>query len=162
MKGQSATEYLMTYSWALVIIAVAVAALYALGVFSPQSLAASICSFPADFGCYSAVLLPNGNVVINLEQSTNYPINVTAIGCNDAGTNSNMVPVNSIAGWRGAAVINVEVGGNFTFQVPCYKSGSVFTGTVGQLYSGYAIVNYTDTETGFQHQVTGRLVQKVG
>ena len=34
MKGQAAMEYLMTYGWAIIIIIVAVAALYAMGVFN--------------------------------------------------------------------------------------------------------------------------------
>src|SRR3989344_8345070 len=36
-KGQGALEYLMTYGWALLIIVVVGAALFALGVFSPQT-----------------------------------------------------------------------------------------------------------------------------
>ena len=34
IKGQTAMEYLMTYGWAILIIIVVVAALYAMGVFS--------------------------------------------------------------------------------------------------------------------------------
>ena len=37
-KGQSALEYLMTYGWALVVIVIVIAALFAFGVFStPQT-----------------------------------------------------------------------------------------------------------------------------
>lgn len=35
-KGQAALEYLMTYGWAILIIIVVVAALYAMGVFTPR------------------------------------------------------------------------------------------------------------------------------
>ena len=38
-KAQSAMEYLMTYSWAILIIAVVLAALFQLGVFNPMSFA---------------------------------------------------------------------------------------------------------------------------
>jgi hypothetical protein len=37
MKAQSATEYLMTYGWAILIIIIVTAALYALGIFNPQT-----------------------------------------------------------------------------------------------------------------------------
>ena len=37
LKSQSAMEYLMTYGWAILIIAIALSALFALGVFSPSS-----------------------------------------------------------------------------------------------------------------------------
>jgi len=36
-KGQAAMEYLMTYGWAILIIVVVVAALYAMGVFKPKA-----------------------------------------------------------------------------------------------------------------------------
>jgi len=43
-KAQTAMEYLMTYGWAILIIIVVVAALYALGVFSVRtSVACSPC-----------------------------------------------------------------------------------------------------------------------
>ncbi len=35
-KGQSALEYLMTYGWALVVIVIVIAALFAFGVFETQ------------------------------------------------------------------------------------------------------------------------------
>ncbi len=37
MKGQSALEYLMTYGWALLIIAIVAIALWRLGVFTPMT-----------------------------------------------------------------------------------------------------------------------------
>ncbi len=38
MKNQSAMEYLMTYGWAILVIAVVLAALFQLGVFNPSNL----------------------------------------------------------------------------------------------------------------------------
>ncbi|MEM0201836.1 MAG: hypothetical protein QXR73_01515, partial [Candidatus Micrarchaeaceae archaeon] len=38
-KSQSAMEYLMTYGWAILIIAVVLAALFELGVFNPLTFA---------------------------------------------------------------------------------------------------------------------------
>ena len=38
-KGQSAMEYLMTYGWAILIVIIVAAALYALGVFNPATFA---------------------------------------------------------------------------------------------------------------------------
>ena len=38
-KSQSAMEYLMTYGWAILIIAVVLAALFELGVFNPMTFA---------------------------------------------------------------------------------------------------------------------------
>ncbi len=43
-KGQGALEYLMTYGWALLIIVVVGAALYALGVLNPSTYTQSRCT----------------------------------------------------------------------------------------------------------------------
>ena len=37
MKAQSAMEYLMTYGWAILIVIIVAAALYALGIFNPAT-----------------------------------------------------------------------------------------------------------------------------
>ncbi|MCW1304729.1 MAG: hypothetical protein OH354_03050 [Candidatus Parvarchaeota archaeon] len=36
-KAQAALEYLMTYGWAILVIVIVIAALYALGVFTPKA-----------------------------------------------------------------------------------------------------------------------------
>ncbi|MCX6816022.1 MAG: hypothetical protein NT120_04190 [Candidatus Aenigmarchaeota archaeon] len=43
-KGQGALEYLMTYGWALLVIVVVGAALYALGVLNPSTYTQSRCT----------------------------------------------------------------------------------------------------------------------
>ncbi|MBL7147729.1 MAG: hypothetical protein ISS82_02800 [Nanoarchaeota archaeon] len=48
-KSQSAMEYLMTYGWAILIILIAVGALFYLGVFSPST--PSTCQMSAPFNC---------------------------------------------------------------------------------------------------------------
>lgn len=42
-KGQSALEYLMTYGWALVVIVIVVAALFALGILNPATYQGNTC-----------------------------------------------------------------------------------------------------------------------
>ena len=43
-KGQGALEYLMTYGWALLVIVIVVAALYAMGVLNPSTYQQSRCT----------------------------------------------------------------------------------------------------------------------
>ncbi len=42
LKPQSAMEYLMTYGWAILIIAVVLGALFSLGIFNPSFLAPEV------------------------------------------------------------------------------------------------------------------------
>ncbi len=54
MKSQAAMEYLMTYGWAILVIAVVLAALYSLGIFNPNTFApkasAGSCEIVRPFG----------------------------------------------------------------------------------------------------------------
>lgn len=155
MKLQSAMEYLITYSWAILIIAITIVALYALGVFNNRAFTPNICEFPADFGCLNAFLYTNGNLIINIEQSSPTPINVTAIGCNNLQSTSNQIGYNSIS------QPYLQIGSNMTFQVNCYSNSTIYNGGVGTIYTGYISLNYTDDQTGFTHVVYGRIIQKV-
>ena len=152
IKAQSAMEYLTTYGWAILIIGISLGALYALGLFSPGAFVSNQCVFPADFGCLNNFLYTNGTFVLNIEQATDSAINITAIGCNEAGMATNMTTL--------SVPIYMPIGGSATFNTPCYANGTVFTNPVGTLYKGYIVVNYTSLGTGFQHVLVGTLIQK--
>lgn len=147
-------EYLVTYSWAIIIIAVALAALYALGLFSPSSFASNQCIFPADFSCLSGFLYSNGTLTVNFEQATSSSVNITAWGCNSGGYATNMtMPPNNVP-------MYLPIGGNITLSTQCYDNSTVFVSQPGRLYKGYMIVNYTNLDTGFQHVIVGKLIEK--
>jgi hypothetical protein len=151
-KGQSAMEYLITYSWAIIIIAIPLAALYSLGLFNPSSFVSNQCIFPADFGCLSGFFYSNGTISINLEQSTVSAINITAVGCNAEGTTTNMTTF--------TPADYIPVGGNISISTKCFANGTIFTTNPGILYKGYVVVNYTSLQSGFQHIVVGKVIEK--
>ncbi len=156
-KAQSAMEYLITYSWAIIIIAVTLGALYALGLFNPSAFVSNQCIFPADFGCLSGFFYANGILSINLEQSTPSAINVTGVGCNAAGAATNITPFTTPN-----TPIYLPIGGNTSLSVPCYANGTIFVSLPGSLYKGYVILNYTSLQTGFQHVLIGKIIEKSG
>lgn len=53
MRAQSAMEYLMTYGWAILIIAVVLGALFSLGVFSGSALLGTTCIAQSGYLCSS-------------------------------------------------------------------------------------------------------------
>ncbi|HIH49845.1 MAG: hypothetical protein ABSE71_03025 [Candidatus Micrarchaeaceae archaeon] len=153
-KAQSAVEYLTTYGWAILIIGITLGALYSLGLFSPSSFISNQCIFPADFGCISNFFYANGLLAINLEQATPSAINITGIGCNAGGNPTNMTQ------YTGANQIFLPIGTNVTFSTNCYANGTIYSSQPGSLYKGYLLVNYTSLQTGFQHELVGRVVDK--
>ena len=153
-KLQSAMEYLMTYGWAILIIAVAAAVLYELHIFSPAP--ASQCILQAGFSCAGIFLSQNGILTVKVVQSTQTPVVITAYGCNSNRTISalvmNELPSNGVT---------VLIGETYTFSTPCYDNGARFSGAAGQDYSGYLILNYTQQYSGLKHTLYGSIVVKI-
>ncbi len=56
LKAQSAMEYLMTYGWAILIIAVVLGALFSLGVFSSSNLLGTSCIAYSGYTCTNPLL----------------------------------------------------------------------------------------------------------
>ncbi len=156
-KLQSAVEYLTTYSWALLIIAIVLGVLFELGLFNTNQFATPQCVISADFSCLTYYLAENGLLAINLQQATQYPINVTGILCTQNSANTMTSKPLGISGNQ----ITMQIGANYTFFTFCYNTtnGQAFT-KAGSVYSGNLQINYTDLTTGFRHSDFGKLVVK--
>jgi hypothetical protein len=156
MKLQSAVEYLVTYGWAIIIIAIVLAMVYELGYFNPSAFTNNQCIFPADFSCTYSQLSQTGNLLITLEQETGTAVNVTALGCNQNSSITNMVA------YSGANQIYLPTGATVNVTMTCYNThNAIYSGSVGNLFNGYILINYTSSETAFPHTQVGTLVQKV-
>ena len=85
-KAQSAMEYLMTYGWAILIIAIVLAALYVLGVFNGSAFVGTTCTATSGALCTSPIATP-GNFIVTLGQ----------VGTTDWGTTTfAFVPTGSV------------------------------------------------------------------
>lgn len=161
-SGQSAMEYLITYGWAILIIAIALGVLFELGLFNPSSFVSTSCIFPADFSCIYSTIYSNGTLVVDMEQSTSAPINITAIGCNANASLTHMVsfiPQNGIIVQIGS---NTTISGNNTEALNCYTNNtSFFLSKPGGIFHGYVLINYTNMQTGFPHTISGTVIEKV-
>jgi hypothetical protein len=69
-KAQSAMEYLMTYGWAILIIAVVLGALFSLGVFNSSSLIGTSCVALSGYYCTNPVLSSTGILTLTVGQAT--------------------------------------------------------------------------------------------
>jgi hypothetical protein len=78
-KAQSALEYLMTYGWAILIIVIVGAALFALGVFNPSGSATMTMSDISDFQLVDATINAGGNVTVILGTKTGKATTITGI-----------------------------------------------------------------------------------
>jgi hypothetical protein len=173
-KAQSAMEYLMTYGWAILIIAVVLGALFSLGVFGGGSLVGTACVASPGYLCSSPTLGSNGELAFTFGQNTGSTIYNVQMAC-VATTNSVGLPSNGAA-WSPIATNGLAVtmsgpntanalGGSGGFVsgqeqavtgLPCYGTTGIAIGsalnpalsataTIGTSFSGYLFLNYTGT-----------------
>jgi len=70
-RAQSAMEYLMTYGWAILIIAVVLGALFVLGVFNGSNISTSSCVAGPGFLCSNPTYNHlTANIVVTIGQET--------------------------------------------------------------------------------------------
>lgn len=127
-KAQAATEYLMTYGWALLAIVIVAAVLWNMGVFGGKGCGRSITGFAGENIYVEDVIVhANGNVDATIKNSAGKTI---TIGVTD------------IAAGATGVVTTVD---------------TVTAGTAGQCYSSEALsVTYT-IEGGLAHTATGQI-----
>ena len=148
-KAQSAMEYLMTYGWAILIILIAIAALFYLGVFSPST--PNNCRIQAPFNCIdikSEVLPGGGDATLEFRigvSAASNPI-VTSITLNEVDCSS--ITINGVSnGVMNPNQLNIvsctaSVGGGDNFN-----KGDKFTGIIS--------LSFTSQYGGLSHNVEG-------
>ncbi|MEM0201401.1 MAG: hypothetical protein QXD23_03275 [Candidatus Micrarchaeaceae archaeon] len=132
LKMQSAMEYLMTYGWSILIIAIALVTLFELGIFNSTSLSGNgACIAQSGYLCTSVSLSTNG--VLSAEIGSNYgPFTITGVSCL-----TNSIPTTS--SFNGITPTKVNNGGeieiNFYCPLTSNAIGSAFNGDLWIEYS---------------------------
>jgi hypothetical protein len=142
-KLQAAMEYLMTYGWAILIIALALGVLYSLGVFNPNRLKPVGCFLPAPFTCQIQTFKgSNGNLTLLIGQGSGQTITITNVACVDNSllTNNGLPTSGFIPTSK-----TLASGGSIPITVNCKKSDNNFltNGNIGDTFSGSLVVQYT-------------------
>ncbi|MEM0202006.1 MAG: hypothetical protein QXR73_02420, partial [Candidatus Micrarchaeaceae archaeon] len=130
-------EYLMTYGWAILIIAVVLGALFSLGVFSGSSLIGTACIAQSGYYCQNLVY-HDGVLSATVGQST---------GTTFATANVYFVPSGSVYSGSDAHTAlpsNFASGATNTISITITTSLPVAVGTP---LTGYLYVNYTTPST---------------
>jgi hypothetical protein len=152
-KLQAAMEYLMTYGWAILIIALALGVLYSLGVLNPSRLKPVMCMLPAPFGCQvQSFSSSTGKLTITLAQGSGSTYTINGIACVDnALLGTTGIPASSY--WTPASSLiftpsgtNPLASGSMVTvsNIACYASnGGVATGLpIGTSFGGTLVINY--------------------
>lgn len=83
MRAQVALEYLLSYGWAILILLIAMSALYLVGPFRPEFYITERCALMPDFECKSFLMKynessKNVSLLVEINNPTKYTVNLTA------------------------------------------------------------------------------------
>ncbi len=138
-KGQGAIEYLMTYGWALLVIVVVGAALYAAGVLNPASYVQSRCTG------FQYFLWQNQKMTTG-----NYTLEVIN-GKEDVSIIQLLVDSSSIGTLTLTPSNPISTGGKVTITGPndptAKNAGDSFSATVTVVYNTTTIAGIRDSAT---------------
>ncbi|MGC8479041.1 MAG: hypothetical protein ACP5NE_03935 [Candidatus Micrarchaeia archaeon] len=138
-KAQSAMEYLMTYGWAILIIAVVLGALFSLGVFNSSSLIGTSCVALSGYYCANPVLSTSGTLTLTVGQATGTSFSSATVYIVPSGSTFSTSDANAVitGGLASGQTIPVSITLPTTSPYPTSYStvGTPFTGYVWLMYS---------------------------
>ena len=174
-KAQSAMEYLMTYGWAILIIAVVLAALDFLGVFNGNTFIGSSCLATPGYLCSNPVMTANANgpnlLSFNFKQDSGETLYNVSFMCAASSSSQGYPNVNITSTNYGAQTSsNLTVltsGSSVTVSgLECYSNngnlfkdnpiGAVFSGT---LWIRYNLQGYPSSD--YQYAKIAKITAKV-
>jgi len=164
IKLQAAMEYLMTYGWAILIIALALGVLYSFGILSPETLKPQICSLSPPFYCSDQYLTTNGFLTLKIAQGSGSTVKINKIACVDKSLlNKNGLPSNPSYWSSNIGSVYIPSGSQQTVGgVICYSSsGNQYNGKIGSVFSGAIIANVTFTSTNVNILSVGEITAPV-
>jgi hypothetical protein len=149
MKAQSAMEYLMTYGWAILIVIIVAAALFALGVFNPatytQSTATGFTGFQIPSGGWQ--FTSGGVLTLQLKNMAGANINITNVQATYAGTSGINTTASNAIGPGSAYTEIITIAG--------------VTPATGSSYSVDVVVSYANLDTGLSFTSSGKVTGTV-
>jgi len=144
-KAQSAMEYLMTYGWAILIIAVVLGALFSLGVFSGASLLGTSCIATPGFLCQNPLLSTSGALIATIGQENGYTMYNTYfyVSPQSSGVGTTGFPTSAYPCWPSGTTLSS--GQTVTISCPNVLPSP---SPIGTSFSGYIWLNYSSTSGG--------------
>ncbi len=136
-KLQSAMEYLMTYGWSILLLAIVVAGLFELGVFTGGSggLLPMACIAQSGFICSNPQMNTTGNLSITFGELYGQQLQITGLAC----SNSTTAP---IADSFILKILNVQPGAEAGLTFECPPSKNRNQGIIGGSSSGTLWIRY--------------------
>jgi len=153
-KAQSAMEYLMTYGWAILIIAVVLGALFSLGVFSGTSLLGTTCIASPGFLCQNPILSTSGTLIATIGQENGYTIYDAYFYVSPQSSGVNSVGFPTSAHTCSPSGTTLSSGQTVTISCPNVLPSP---SPIGTSFSGYIWLRYIISTSGGSATITQKI-----
>lgn len=165
-RGQAAIEYLMNYSWAILILALVIAIILASGIFNPTYFVMEECYLGPSFSCHEQLIHRNTDtrLLFNITNRLGYPIklnNITFYAENLGKSGMNAVSLD-------LADVYVENGGSNVSSIFFTGPSQPPKGTVKKIYINLTyyicaeeVNSQCKTDPPFLRTVSGRIVTRI-
>jgi hypothetical protein len=147
-KGQAALDFLMTYGWAIALVVIIAAVLFALGIFDTSNFIGNKAAGFAGVAVKGWGLSEGGQFTIKLSNQVGVPINVTKVNITIGGVSQLADTANGLGVGADSATLNTTAA---AFGVQ----------TAGTGYNAKVVISYVDTNANFNYTTSGTLTGKV-
>ena len=159
LKGQAATEFLVTYGWAIVIVLAIMAILYST-VFKPEFYVSERCDVAPGIACDSFGLTRLSDTQVRLDlqahNTMGFEINLTSMGLTLQDSRTGASVTNNINPLSGISPATVDEGESFTVTA-VFNTDSV--SSLGSLYKINFTLNFTNNAvSSYPSHVTAGII----
>jgi hypothetical protein len=148
-KGQAALDFLMTYGWAIALVVIIAAMLFAMGLFDVSNFVGSKAAGFSGVAVKGWKLDTAGQMSLKLTNQVGQPITINAVTVTVGTASANAL----------GSPANVSVGADTS---TLNTSATAFgTQAAGSGYTAKVTITYTDLNAGFNYTTSGTLTGKV-
>ena len=147
-KGQAALDFLMTYGWAIALMVIVAAVLFALGVFDVSNFVGTKAAGFSGVAVKGWNMDTAGTLTVKLSNQVGQRVNITGISA-IVSTTTAIVNGTPVALSTGADTNTLST------AVAAFGAQASGTG-----YTAKMTINYTDLNSGFASSTTGTLTGK--
>ncbi len=148
-KGQAALDFLMTYGWAIALVVIIAAVLFALGIFDVSNFVGSKAAGFSGVAVSGWKFSPTGTLTMKVSNQVGQPISVNSVNATISGVSEvNSVAVTPATLGTGAMSDQISISG-------------FANSTAGTGYTAKVTIAYIDMNSNFNYTTTGTLTGKV-
>lgn len=145
-KGQAALDFLMTYGWAIALVVIIAAVLFAMGVFDTSNFIGNKAAGFAGCAVKGWNFNTNGDLTLKFSNQVGQRINVTGVTATIGGITGSNSTTETIAPGADSS----------TYSISGFGTQTANTG-----YTAMVAINYTDLNSNFKYTSSGTLTGRV-